>query len=162
MSSSNHCKSSRRLQVYSQISIRDYGFRDRVESTRVSNWTQRISWLCFYCCKKRTWPRQLTKESNSLAYSFRGLEYMMMEQRHGGRNSWELTSWSTSMRLKAVTQRRMEVFWNLKPVCQWHTSFIKATSPNLFQTISQTWDQVFKYKPKRAFSFKPPHRIRWN
>lgn len=67
-------------------------------------WGRRVSWLPFYFCDKTPWLRQLKKKVFNWADGFRGLESMMAEQRCGGRNSWELTSWSTSRMERVISK----------------------------------------------------------
>lgn len=54
-----------------------------------------ISWSLFYCCDKNTMIKASYK---NWAYGSIGLDPMMVDWRHSGRNSWELTSQTISRR----------------------------------------------------------------
>lgn len=72
-------------------------------------------WHCYwpllscFCDKHHDQGNYRRKCLIGFAFSFRRLEFMMAEKRHGGRNSWELSSWLAK--------------GGRKDTRQWHKSF---------------------------------------
>jgi hypothetical protein len=96
--------------------------------------------LLFYCCGKAPWSRQLIKQKVfTLAYSFRGWESTMAEQRDSCRVCWLIHKQGAETALEMVP-----AFWNLKALHQSHTSSSKVTPLIPFQTVPPTRDQVVK------------------
>lgn len=105
-----------------------------------------VLWHCYwpllscFCDKHHDQDSYRRKCLIGFAFSFRRLEFMMEEQRHGGRNGWELLILIGKRKQKehmAVAQ----VSWNLKTWTQWHTSSNKITPPNPSQSVSPTGNQ---------------------
>lgn len=84
----------------------------------------------------------LEKKGFNWAASFKAIESMAIEQRHGVRNSWKLKSWSISWR---QGEHWEEWFETSRFHLQWCTSFHKASPPNISQAVTPTVDQTFKH-----------------
>lgn len=82
----------------------------------------------------------------------------MVEERHGGRDSRELTAGSASRRQRELTVKSASVRKSPKPGMPQRHSSNMATHSSPFQTILQIGYQVFKHRSLgRSFSFTLPH-----
>lgn len=83
---------------------------------------------------------QLLKEFN-LAYTFRVLEYKMVELSE----TWELTLWDTTIRQRERLEMQ-QVLWNLKAYPQWDSSSKKAMLHNFSQSYISWGPSIQKYE----------------
>lgn len=63
---------------------------------------------------------------------------VMVEQSHGGKNSWGLKPWSVSRRQES-TLDQCQSFETIRSAPQWHAFSSRAIPPNPFQKVPQTW-----------------------
>lgn len=84
----------------------------------------------------------LEEEVFNWTWRFSVLEYVMAEQRYGGRNICEFTSWSTSKRQRGYTGDGASL---LKPQSSPGTHLLQSHTSQCFPRNSVSWDQVFKH-----------------
>lgn len=75
-------------------------------------------------------------------YGLRMWEYMMQEQRHGDRNSWELPTWSKAWGRESTGDGGRLLRPQSPP--PWYISSNNAIPPNPSPTVPPTGHQIFK------------------
>jgi hypothetical protein len=104
-----------------------------------------VSSLIFYCCDKTLRWRQSINKAFNQTFVFHVVESTMVEQCHGGSNSWEFISgMQVQGREQTGNDRRP-----LKPQnpFQWNTPSSKATPPYSSDTFPGQWWPYFLTSP---------------